>query len=185
MYTNKVFPRIPNLPQDVIEGAALLAMGDARGLKKAGWKFFGSGAFSNAYTNHEYVIKSCNNVIDSVEGFAEQWYTENRNIIGAVAAARSMLVPTEWLFDCVAVQEVVPVLACDIWGDDIEDEIYQLADNFQDDMEAYMGMCDIHSYNWGIGHDGKIRIFDPMFEGQAWYPEQGRVVAKAFVKKIA
>jgi len=185
MYTSKVFPSIPNLPQDVIEAAALLAMNDTKALRKCGWKRIGTGAYSTAWSNHEYVIKTAirrHAFVADVESFAKEYYTRNVGIKNALRTARQFLVPTEWLFDCVAVQEVVPVLGIELIGRDDDDRIGSI---IYEDMEEYLGMSDVHEFNWGIGHDGSFRIFDPMCLGQAWYPESAKQAIKSVMKKLA
>lgn len=188
MYTDKVFPSIPHLPQDVIEAAALLAMDNRAALKRAGWAKVGEGAFTQAWSNHEYVIKTrrwLSGRTDDVERFAEQYYAANKHIKGALATAKRFLAPTEWLFDCIAVQEVVPVMGCDaiahLDGYDREG----VEQSVMDDMHEYLGMDDVHYMNWGIGHDGSFRIFDPMACGKAWYPEDAKRSVARVMKKIA
>jgi hypothetical protein len=175
-FSEKIFPRIPDLPQEVIEAAALVAMGK----RPTGWKFIGSGSFNLAISNGEYVIKGgkWGTSLDQkgdIEEFAREWfelYGDDRSMCRAV---KRVLAPTEVLFDGVVVQELLPVLGVDIVesmdcvtdGDYAEDDVYVAA--------RAIGITDAHAENWGLDAEGTIRIHDPMVV-EMWgdeSPEQG------------
>jgi hypothetical protein len=176
-FSEKIFPRIPDLPQEVIEAAALVAMGE----RPAGWKVIGSGVFNLAISNGEYVIKGGKRGTSldqkgGIEEFAQEWLELYGNDRAMRRAVKRVLAPTEVLFDGVVVQELLPVLGVDIvesmetitYGDYAADDVYEGA--------RAIGITDAHTANWGLDAEGTIRIHDPMVVemwGDESSPEQG------------
>jgi hypothetical protein len=174
-YTDKVFPKIRDLPQYVIEAAAQVAMGD----KPKGFKSYGSGCYNRAWGDGEYIIKeSLGGSVysgESIEGFAREWYKEYGESVRMVRAMKKLLVPTIILFDSVVVQEEVAIVINDM---DIDDDAIGDIEDIMRDYGNDIGMTDLHVGNFGVHTDGTVRIFDPM----VYYSYPG--LSKRFVANL-
>jgi hypothetical protein len=167
--TLSMFPAMKDLPAKTLRAAACIANGDDPVL--LGFREFGSGAYTTAYTNDVYVVKGI--AIDEEPNFGDvftnmdEWFRNTQNARKSALfrrAARKYIVNTVVLFDCVAVQERVATVAQDI--DETVGYNHQYHRMWRtlcrsvEALAAQLGIDDMHEANWGFMEDGSIKMFD-------------------------
>jgi hypothetical protein len=167
--TLSMFPAMKDLPAKTLRAAACIANGETP--RSEGFRQFGSGAYTTAYTNDVYVVKGTpvneEPHFGSVFMNMDEWFTNTQNARKSALfrrAARKYIVNTVVLFDCVAVQERVAIIANDIDDvvryDNIHRHVWRTLCRDVESLAALLGIEDMHEANWGFMEDGSIKMFD-------------------------
>jgi hypothetical protein len=167
--TLSMFPAMKDLPAKTLRAAGCIANGEEP--VSLGFRKFGSGAYTTAYTNDVYVVKGLAVDAEAFHGSVfmnmDEWFSNTRNARKSVLfrrAARKYIVNTVVLFDCVAVQERVAIVAQDIdeavGYDHPYHRMWRTLCRSVEALAAQLGIDDMHEANWGFMEDGSIKMFD-------------------------
>lgn len=139
--------------------------------------YLAEGAYNRAYLSGDWVIKTCKDygsegdcgttwrsIQDEVMTLSEDW----------IALFSMVLAPTAVVDDSTVIQRKVSEVAYKVRDIKEDLDLCRTVDN----AFYRLGLLDVHEGNWGIGEDGTLQVFDPMFDCR--YP----IIDDIFAKKV-